>query len=129
MSYPTFPPSGYAAPALLPDAVVITTSEPSQVLFFNQLQTNIFGITSNTALTAVAVSNVASQLTTSQTSIDSLKTSFSTYSATVSSITKQNDLIISRLDNMQPEVITQSMSFMLGAFVAIAFVLSSKIRY
>lgn len=37
--------------------------------------------------------------------------------------------IISRLDNMQPGVITESMSFFIGALVAIAFVIASKIRY
>lgn len=34
-----------------------------------------------------------------------------------------------KVANMQPQVITESISFLLGAFIAIAFVISSKMRY
>lgn len=34
-----------------------------------------------------------------------------------------------RIAKMEPQVITQSISFLLGAFVALAFVLASKVRY
>jgi hypothetical protein len=47
----------------------------------------------------------------------------------MSTINSKSDVIISRLDLMQPAVITESISFLIGAFVAIAFVLSSKVRY
>lgn len=53
---------------------------------------------------------------------------FSRYSSRLSAVTVQNATIISRLDNMQPQVITQSLSFFLGAIVAIAFVLAARTR-
>ncbi len=47
----------------------------------------------------------------------------------ISTLNSKSDVIITRLDLMQPGIITESMSFFVGALVAIAFVLASKMRY
>jgi len=46
--------------------------------------------------------------------------------AQISSVNYKTDVILSRLDNMQPGVITESISFLIGAFCAIAFVIAAR---
>ncbi|WP_173200620.1 hypothetical protein [Geobacter sp. SVR] len=53
--------------------------------------------------------------------LDPAKSSFSNISTKLSKLDQ-------KVDNLQPQVITQSISFLLGAFVAIAFVVSASRR-
>jgi hypothetical protein len=48
---------------------------------------------------------------------------------TFSNISTKLASIDSRVANMQPQVITQSISFLVGAFIAIAFIIASKMRF
>ena len=47
----------------------------------------------------------------------------------MSTLNHKSDVIISMVGNMDPTVITQSLSFLLGSFAALAFVIASHNRY
>lgn len=54
---------------------------------------------------------------------------FKNISTSVASVSTRLDALDLKVSNMAPEVITQSISFLLGAFVALAFVLAAKVRF
>lgn len=64
-----------------------------------------------------------------KTLLDYLSSSSLTTAQSIQAIDSRLIELDQKVANMQPQVITESISFLLGAFIAISFVLSSKMRF
>jgi len=129
MAYPVGQPAGYVAPALFTVKTVVTGTAATQQAAINALQDNVLGIgydlTQMVPALTVINSNVVStynNVLTVQSMITAQNIKFSNLSTQIGKISKGPTVLDSSL-------ISQSFSFMLGAFVALAFVLASRMRY
>lgn len=148
MAFPVVMPSGYNAPSLF-DAYLAVTSSGTSYTALQRLQNNMLSVgydlnhavpiinTINTNLT-VTGNNLNTVYTYIQTAETYNKAKFQNISTklskpvhpvTFANISTKLTALDAKVANMQPEVITQSLSFLLGAFVALAFVLAAKMRF
>lgn len=61
--------------------------------------------------------------------LDFISSQVASNAVAITSLDAKITVLDAKVANMQPQVITESISFLLGAFIAIAFVISSKLRY
>ncbi len=139
MAYPVSAPAGYTAPASFTAYAAATTTTSSQIAAFNSLQTNVLGIGYDLTQLVPSITTLNNNVLGVNTSVTNQIPKFNNISTklqklyakptTFSNLSTQVHHLDVKVANMQPLVITQSISFLLGAFVALAFVMACKARY
>ena len=121
MAYPISLPSGYIDPTNFIPKVVVTGLASTSQGALNSIQDNVLGVGFDLYRIKTDVETVNTNVIKTYDLLNKQQIAFTSFSTSVAKFDY-------KVGNMEPLVITQSISFLLGAFVALAFVLATKMR-